>query len=116
MNLRILFENGETKIFPLGKGYCYVEITDIGVLKKLEAYDVLKWVKTYKQFVTTKHFIMTDFIFPLIKDGKFYSSKYDVIKYSIEDNGTIVNEYLPMEELNEDNKIEFWEHLLNIPI
>ena len=66
MILRINFENGSVVTFPLLSGYSYIEVNDLEVIKKHEAYDVVKWIKIYNKFPLTRYFLLYgEYIFPI---------------------------------------------------
>ena len=66
MILRINFKNGNVITFPLSSGYSYVEVNDLEVIKKHEAYDVVKWIKTYNKFPLTRIFFSMENIYFLL--------------------------------------------------
>jgi hypothetical protein len=112
MILRIIGEN--VKDFPLLDSYSFVEVNDLEVLKKHEAFDIVNWAKEFNQFVPAKHFIMANgYVFPLVKSGKFYQMSGDVKQYQVIE-GEVLQTYLP-DEMNEEETLSFWEHILQIP-
>ena len=116
MILRINFENGNVITFPLPFGYSYVEVNDLEVIKKHEAYDVVKWIKTYNKFPLTRYFILyEEYIFPISEQASYSGVSGKVINYQIIEGDTIYQTYIPCDMTFEEAST-FREHIFSIPI
>lgn len=116
MILRINFENGSVITFAIPFSYSYIEVNDLEVIKKHEAYDVVKWIKIYNKFPLTRYFILyEEYIFPISEHASYSGISGKVINYQIIEGDTIYQTYTPCDMTFEEASI-FWEHIFNIPI
>ena len=117
MLIKIYFENGAIDVYPLGNQYSVVELNATEVLKKHEAYDIVKWARTYNNFPPTRNFVLTENVFPLDKEGTNYRrgpvKKYEIVSF----NNELLWEYAPVVEFeNDDEMVDFWNNMLSIPL
>ena len=116
MILRINFENGNVITFPVSSGYSYVEVNDLEVIKKHEAYDVVKQIKTYNRFPLTRYFLLYgEYVFPISEQASYSGVSGKVINYQIIERDTIYQTYIPCDMTSEEAST-FWEHIFSIPI
>ena len=116
MILRINFENGNVITFPLSSGYSYVEVNDVEVIKKHEAYDVVKWIKTYNKFPLTRYFLLyKEYIFPISEQASYSGISGKVINYQIIEGDIVYQTYTPCDMTFEEAST-FWKHIFSIPI
>ena len=116
MILRINFENGSIVTFPLLSSYSYIEVNDLEVINKHEAYDIVKWIKTYNKFPLTRYFLLYgEYIFPISEQASYSGVSGKVINYQIIERDTVYQTYIPCDMTSEEAST-FWEHIFSIPI